>query len=237
MDRDREMGALGSVQKLIPILLEGIWLAGEARRRSIALTSVTEEQSRGRGTSEPKPPSPPGRGGTGPSAWFLGRSSISGDTLPPPGLASGPVALPPKPEVVFAQTLTAVTANRVASSVSSANPLPARKPAHSWARTTISALSPPPGAWGAQAGISVSSSPGRVIERNLILGNREGFNFREQTRTTQTLRGAQSRSAYQTFSRSGIDGLSATLLQPLATSDPQMTVVRMSVQTRSRNSS
>ncbi len=35
---------LGSVQKLLPILLEGIWLAGEARRRSIALTSVTEEQ-------------------------------------------------------------------------------------------------------------------------------------------------------------------------------------------------
>lgn len=40
------------------------------------------------------------------------------------------------------------------------------------------------GAWGAQAGISLSSSPGCVIERNLIVGNREGFNFREQTRTT-----------------------------------------------------
>lgn len=40
------------------------------------------------------------------------------------------------------------------------------------------------GAWGAQAGISISSSPGCLIERNLILGNREGFNFREQTRTT-----------------------------------------------------
>lgn len=44
-----------------------------------------------------------------------------------------------------------------------------------------------PGAWGAQAGISISSSPGCVIERNLILGNREGFNFREQTHTTQTI--------------------------------------------------
>ena len=33
--------------------------------------------------------------------------SISGDTLPPSGLASGPVALPPKPEVIFAQTLRA----------------------------------------------------------------------------------------------------------------------------------
>lgn len=43
------------------------------------------------------------------------------------------------------------------------------------------------GAWGAQAGISLSSSPGCVVERNLIAGNREGFNFREQTRTTPTI--------------------------------------------------
>ncbi len=43
------------------------------------------------------------------------------------------------------------------------------------------------GAWGAQAGISLSSSPGCVIERNVIAGNREGFNFREQTRTTPTI--------------------------------------------------
>jgi len=41
-----------------------------------------------------------------------------------------------------------------------------------------------PGAWGAAAGISLSSSPFCVIERNLILGNKEGFNFREQTRST-----------------------------------------------------
>ena len=40
------------------------------------------------------------------------------------------------------------------------------------------------GAWGAQAGVSLSSSPECVVERNLIVGNREGFNFREQTRTT-----------------------------------------------------
>ena len=45
-------------------------------------------------------------------------------------------------------------------------------------------FAPTAGAWGAQAGISLSSSPGCVIERNLIVGNREGFNFREQTRTT-----------------------------------------------------
>ena len=43
------------------------------------------------------------------------------------------------------------------------------------------------GAWGAQAGISLSSSPGCIIERNVIAGNREGFNFREQTRTTPTI--------------------------------------------------
>ncbi len=46
-----------------------------------------------------------------------------------------------------------------------------------------------PGAWGAQAGISLSSSPWCVIERNLIVGNREGFNFREQLRTTPTIEG------------------------------------------------
>jgi hypothetical protein len=41
-----------------------------------------------------------------------------------------------------------------------------------------------PGAWGAQAGVVLSSSPASLVERNLIVGNREGFNFREQSRTT-----------------------------------------------------
>ncbi len=41
-----------------------------------------------------------------------------------------------------------------------------------------------PGAWGAWGGISLSSSPGCRIERNLMVGNREGFNYREQLRTT-----------------------------------------------------
>jgi hypothetical protein len=41
-----------------------------------------------------------------------------------------------------------------------------------------------PGSWGAGAGVCLSSSPDCVIERNLIVGNREGFNFREQNRTT-----------------------------------------------------
>jgi hypothetical protein len=52
------------------------------------------------------------------------------------------------------------------------------------------------GAWGAQAGISLSSSPGCVIERNLIAGNREGFNFREQTRTTPTIENRKERPVW-----------------------------------------
>lgn len=49
---------------------------------------------------------------------------------------------------------------------------------------TGNGFAPTVGGWGAQAGISLSSSPGCVIERNIIVGNREGFNFREQSRTT-----------------------------------------------------
>ncbi len=41
-----------------------------------------------------------------------------------------------------------------------------------------------PTAWGASAGISISSSPDCLIERNLLVGNKEGFNFREQSRST-----------------------------------------------------
>lgn len=40
------------------------------------------------------------------------------------------------------------------------------------------------GAWGANGAISISSSPNCIIERNLMVANREGFQFREQTRTT-----------------------------------------------------
>ena len=41
-----------------------------------------------------------------------------------------------------------------------------------------------PGAWGTQAGIALSSSPNCVVERNLLVSNKEGFAFREQERTT-----------------------------------------------------
>jgi Right handed beta helix region len=40
------------------------------------------------------------------------------------------------------------------------------------------------GAWGAQAGIVLSSSPNCVVTNNLLVANREGFNFREQARIT-----------------------------------------------------
>ena len=41
-----------------------------------------------------------------------------------------------------------------------------------------------PGWWGGWSGATLSSSPGATIERNLFVGNREGFDFREQSRTT-----------------------------------------------------
>ena len=53
-----------------------------------------------------------------------------------------------------------------------------------------------PGGWGAQAGIVLSSSPDCRIERNLLFGNREGFNFREQTRTTPTINDRNERAVW-----------------------------------------
>ncbi len=40
------------------------------------------------------------------------------------------------------------------------------------------------GAWGASGGISLASAPGCIIERNLIVANKEGFQFREHLRST-----------------------------------------------------
>jgi len=48
------------------------------------------------------------------------------------------------------------------------------------------------GAWGASCGISLSSSPGCVVERNLIVSNKEGFNFREQERATPRIENASA---------------------------------------------
>lgn len=52
------------------------------------------------------------------------------------------------------------------------------------------------GAWGASAGISISSSPDCLIERNLLLGNKEGFNFREQTRSTRQIDNRKGRPVW-----------------------------------------
>lgn len=47
-------------------------------------------------------------------------------------------------------------------------------------------------AWGANAGISISSSPDCVVERNLLIGNKEGFSFREQNRSTPRIASRKS---------------------------------------------
>lgn len=51
-------------------------------------------------------------------------------------------------------------------------------------------------AWGGQGGISLSSSPDCVIDRNLLIGNREGVAFREQTRTTATIESDRERPVW-----------------------------------------
>jgi hypothetical protein len=48
-------------------------------------------------------------------------------------------------------------------------------------------LAETPGAWATWAGICLSSSPDCVIERNLLIGNKEGLAFREQLRTTPAI--------------------------------------------------
>ena len=52
------------------------------------------------------------------------------------------------------------------------------------------------GAWGANAGISISSSPNCLIERNLLIGNKEGFSFREQNRSTPRIDGGKSEQVW-----------------------------------------
>ena len=49
------------------------------------------------------------------------------------------------------------------------------------------------GAWGANGGIAISSSPYCLVERNLLIANKEGFQFREQGRTTNTIGDATNR--------------------------------------------
>jgi hypothetical protein len=58
-----------------------------------------------------------------------------------------------------------------------------------------------PGAWGAQAGISLSSSPG--ASSNETFWQAIGFNFREQLRTTPPLKIAQAARSGTMTSSSG----------------------------------
>ena len=51
------------------------------------------------------------------------------------------------------------------------------------------------GAWGANGAIALSSSPGCTVERNLMIGNCEGFQFREQGRTTPRINQAKGVAA------------------------------------------
>ncbi|MHC4509188.1 MAG: right-handed parallel beta-helix repeat-containing protein [Planctomycetota bacterium] len=49
-----------------------------------------------------------------------------------------------------------------------------------------------PGDWGTNAGISISSSPDCLIERNLLIANKEGLSLREQKRTTPLIAGGSA---------------------------------------------
>ncbi|MFC1635888.1 right-handed parallel beta-helix repeat-containing protein [Planctomycetota bacterium] len=51
-------------------------------------------------------------------------------------------------------------------------------------------------AWGANAGISISNSPNCIVERNLLLGNKEGFSLREQIRSTPRIESRKSESIW-----------------------------------------
>ncbi|MDA1053179.1 MAG: hypothetical protein O3C40_22230 [Planctomycetota bacterium] len=47
--------------------------------------------------------------------------------------------------------------------------------------------------WGTNGGISLSSSAGCQIERNLLVGNKEGFQIRDQVRVANRIgRGGES---------------------------------------------
>jgi parallel beta-helix repeat protein len=72
------------------------------------------------------------------------------------------------------------------------------------------------GAWGASSGIALSSSPRCTIERNLIMGNTEGFDFREQGRTTPRLGAPKGtpRRRYGTMTRPSAATSSPTTATP-----------------------
>ncbi|HEV7298474.1 MAG TPA: right-handed parallel beta-helix repeat-containing protein [Tepidisphaeraceae bacterium] len=60
------------------------------------------------------------------------------------------------------------------------------------------------GAWGASGGLSIASSPGCVIERNLIVGNKEGFQLREHLRTTPKIGDPSGTAEHPVWNRDAI---------------------------------
>jgi hypothetical protein len=58
-------------------------------------------------------------------------------------------------------------------------------------------------AWGGNGGISLSSSPNCVIERNLLFANKEGFQFREQMRQTPRIGEAGGRGSRRAETQPG----------------------------------
>jgi hypothetical protein len=52
------------------------------------------------------------------------------------------------------------------------------------------------GDWGANGGITLSSSPGCIVERNIMINNVDGFQFREQGRTTPEITGLEGMSRF-----------------------------------------
>ena len=80
-----------------------------------------------------------------------------------------------------------------------------------------------PGSWGAAAAMSLSSSPDCVIERNLIVGNREGFDFREQDRATPVIGDRKERRSGTTISGSSTTSWRSTAMPRCGDGSTSMT--------------
>lgn len=57
--------------------------------------------------------------------------------------------------------------------------------------------------WGGNGGVTLSSSPNCVIERNLLIANKEGFQYREQGRTTPRI-GDTNRKEYPVWNHDSV---------------------------------
>jgi hypothetical protein len=64
-------------------------------------------------------------------------------------------------------------------------------------------LAPRPPAWGGNGGIALSSSPHCLVERNLLIANKEGLQFREQQRTTPRI-GDRAQTEYAVWNHDNV---------------------------------